>query len=746
MTEKEYRIKCLNKIMNSIKDKKIAVYGIGVNAKFILDEFPDLNVLALLDENHEGEYYYDKKVISLQQASILGVQVILIAAKAISACLVSDRIREFCIVHNMQLLNIYGQDEMRLQRNVLNQELLYGQCTEEGLRDEIKRHDIICVQILDVLCACGCYVKEKFDPATIIPKKQMIDIINWAISLEKNIYLVSEQQMDKAQEENLIEKIGMNQCVAEDRLRIVYNTEEDILVGKITLANERSKILYIGTNCRYNLIIPQMYGMDIFLLKGAEDIYCQYSTLAKEGMINLNGENRDRIYQFIQHSYIMPFVGEYELNRNEEKIFLPLDLVEEEGDWINYKPQLYEAISYKKVSELESIIFTEHENPCVSIVIPVYNQFSYTYNCLKSIREYTEGVTYEVIIADDCSDDDTMYLASIVKGIKILRNEKNCLFVLNCNNAASHARGKYIVFLNNDTQVQPGWLLALVRLAEEEQNVGLVGSQLLYPDGSIQEAGGIIWENGYACNYGRNCNSGAPEYNYVRDVDYISGASIMIRTDLWNDIGGFDERYIPAYCEDSDLAFEVRKCGKRVVYQPASKVVHFEGKSNGKDVMSGIKASQLSNMIKFREKWQEVLMEEKHTYKAVDIFVRDRKGKRKVILVVCDNQVQDEWTDKDIINYLKTFVESGYIIKFIPKDFSASELLLDKAQQLGIEILHGNYYRKNIAKWIFNNQKDIDMAYVVGTNSKERYSGLLECTSVKICFSEKLGEVFELRK
>ena len=99
-------------------------------------------------------------------------------------------------------------------------------------------------------------------------------------------------------------------------------------------------------------------------------------------------------------------------------------------------------------------------------------------------------------------------------------------FLRNCNNAARHARGKYVMFLNNDTQVTENWLSSLVQLIESDPTIGMVGSKLVYPDGRLQEAGGIIWSDGSGWNYGRLDNPDKPEYNYVKDVDYISGAAI----------------------------------------------------------------------------------------------------------------------------------------------------------------------------------------------------------------------------
>ncbi|MDO4487930.1 MAG: glycosyltransferase [Eubacteriales bacterium] len=356
------------------------------------------------------------------------------------------------------------------------------------------------------------------------------------------------------------------------------------------------------------------------------------------------------------------------------------------------------------------------DNISVSIVIPAYNQIGYTYACIRSIIENTDGVSYEVILADDASKDETRNITDYIHNLKVAKTKGNLGFLLNCNNAAKEARGKYVFFLNNDTKVTKGWLSNLVELSESDESIGLVGSKLIYPDGRLQEAGGIIWSDASGWNYGRLDDPGKPEYNYVKDVDYISGAAIMIRHELWNEIGGFDERYAPAYCEDSDLCFEVRRHGKRVVLDPRSVVIHFEGISNGTDTAgTGLKRFQVVNQEKFKEKWKDELAKQERNTGNPDPFnARERSGGKKCILVI-DHYVPT-W-DKDAgskttFQYLKLFTDKGYNVKFLGDNFLCEEPYTGVLQRMGIEVLYGKDLEVSIWDYLEKNSKHFDFVYL----------------------------------
>ena len=401
---------------------------------------------------------------------------------------------------------------------------------------------------------------------------------------------------------------------------------------------------------------------------------------------------------------------------------------------IETEDKVYDEI--REIQSCERIKLPVYEKPQISIIIPAYNQFTYTYYCIKSIAENSGDVPYEVILADDCSNDLTTQISSVVENLIIARTEQNLLFLRNCNQAAKCAKGDYILFLNNDTQVQKDWLRPLIDLCENDNTIGMTGSKLVYADGTLQEAGGIIWKDGSGWNYGRNDNAMKPEYNYVRDVDYISGAAIMIRKSLWDTLGGFDERFVPAYCEDSDLAFMVRKAGYRVVYQPASVVVHYEGKSNGTDLNSGVKKYQVENSIKMKQKWKEEIRNQYAVGECV-FKARERSRDKKVILVI-DHYVPQFDKDagsKTTFQYLKMFVMKGYSVKFIGDNFYQDEPYTSVLQQMGIEVLYGPWYAEHWKEWILENKNYIDFAYLNRPHITMKYIDFLkENTNIKCIY------------
>jgi GT2 family glycosyltransferase len=191
----------------------------------------------------------------------------------------------------------------------------------------------------------------------------------------------------------------------------------------------------------------------------------------------------------------------------------------------------------------------------------------------------------------------------------VIRNQDNLGFIESCNRAAQSASNDVLVFLNNDTIALPDWLSPLLKLLRDSR-VGAVGGKLLQTDGSLQEAGGVIFSDASGANFGRgSMKPNSPLFSHVRDVDYCSGALLATPRQVFLEVGGFDSRYRPAYYEDADYCFGLRKLGLRVLFQPESAVVHLDGASS-KGHCGGAKRYQELNRRKFVDKWRRELLEQ----------------------------------------------------------------------------------------------------------------------------------------
>ena len=351
------------------------------------------------------------------------------------------------------------------------------------------------------------------------------------------------------------------------------------------------------------------------------------------------------------------------------------------------------------------------ESPVASIVIPVHGQWPRTLACLRAIAAHPPACAVEVIVVDDASPDDTGRHLSRITGLRVVSRAANGGFIAACNDGAAAAHGRFLVFLNNDTVPQPGWLDALLDTFERFPDTGIAGAQLLYPDGRLQEAGGVVFADGSAWNYGRFESPDDPRHAYVREADYVSGAALAIPRALFEQVGGFDARYAPAYYEDTDLAFAVRAAGLRVRCQPAARVVHDEGATAGTDPGSGMKAFQVRNRGIFAAHRADALAAQLPAGTLPTPALLHR-GQRQVLVVDATTPRPDrDSASLRLVNVMRLLRDEGAHVVFLPADLAYAGEYTRALQALGIETWHAPFARR-LPAWLREHGPRFDAAMV----------------------------------
>ena len=355
-----------------------------------------------------------------------------------------------------------------------------------------------------------------------------------------------------------------------------------------------------------------------------------------------------------------------------------------------------------------AITFPIYDTPTVSIVIPTYGEHAVTRQCLASLSVSDPDLPIEVILVDDAYREPLDISSLRVNGVRVVRNEQNLGFLRSCNKAMALARGDYLLLLNNDTLVHPGAVEALLSTFEDYESAGAVCAQLRFEDGSLQEAGGIVWRDGSAWNWGRGEDPGDPRFSYPREVDYGSAAALMIERALWEKIGGFDESFAPAYYEDTDFCFSVRTEGRHVMYQPKAVVTHLEGISHGTDTSAGTKSHQVTNQDRFAEKWRAAL--DAHRTNGVDpMLERDRGARARILWVeACMLTPDQDSGSLRTIRLLRILAQMGCKVTFIADNMDGAEPYRTQLADEGIEVIHSPYF-KSVGHYLRQHGEDFDV-------------------------------------
>ncbi|HZI19586.1 MAG TPA: glycosyltransferase [Pyrinomonadaceae bacterium] len=314
------------------------------------------------------------------------------------------------------------------------------------------------------------------------------------------------------------------------------------------------------------------------------------------------------------------------------------------------------------------------EPPRASVILPAFGRVEQTFQCLRALLDELDPSDTEIVVVDDASRDETARLLSHLAGaVRVVRNAEPLGFAGACNRGAEVARGRYFVFLGGGgALVMEGWLRALVETAEADDGTGAVGPLVLAPDNLIREAGTIVWRDGSLSAYGRGRPAGERRHGFAREVDCCSAASLLVRRDLFRQLGGFDRLYARADYAAADLCLGVRALGRRVVHQPASRLVSFApaaggpaGGAEGVETVGGDGAgprNREADRARLCEKWRDVLEREHLARDAARIDEAADRRRRDPCVFVFDDIVPRPDRDAGsarMLNILRALARRG---------------------------------------------------------------------------------------
>jgi GT2 family glycosyltransferase len=293
--------------------------------------------------------------------------------------------------------------------------------------------------------------------------------------------------------------------------------------------------------------------------------------------------------------------------------------------------RLYRAICQSMVPALiHRPLDFRYTDPEVSVIVLAINEFALTLATLASLRANFAG-QMQVIFVDNGSKDDVSRIEQYATGLDLVRYSYNRGFVEGCNAGLRLAKAQATLFLNNDVQLGPGAISNALQRLGASADTGAVGAKIVRTNGRLQEAGCIIWRDGWTSGYLRDEDPNIPEANFVRVVDFCSAAFLLCKTSLLNQLEGFDLDYSPAYFEEADLCVRLRNLGYMTVYDPSVTLVHYEYGSGSSETFARIIGK---NQPIFRRKSAEFLRRKSFNKPSLLTAARSASsGQRRILFI-----------------------------------------------------------------------------------------------------------------
>jgi O-antigen biosynthesis protein len=422
--------------------------------------------------------------------------------------------------------------------------------------------------------------------------------------------------------------------------------------------------------------------------------------------------------------------------------------------WLKIK-KLDELYALKTISEVQLnknifIEFNSSETPTVSIIIPFYNQINYTVNCLHYLNKHlTNKYPYEIILIDDNSKEP--YDLSTIKGFKLIKNNENQGFLKNINIGIKAALGEYIYILNNDIEVQAGFLDELFFVFENFANVGAVGSKLLNANGTLQEAGAVFLKNGEIHQIFNKKKTYYPEVNYIKQVDYCSGCSLLFKKQTDDgELNLFDEQFAPAYFEETDFCFQLKFLQqKNIYYTPFSEVIHFDGvtynatKSDNKQTQ---KANIFkNNKLKFYAKWQTQINSIQAS--TIPARVEEIYGNKSIVFFVGIIPAHDKDSGSNRLKeIIQAYIKLGYHITMVKnKSFIEESAYVEYYQRLGVNVFYEHNFKITVKKYLVKQNNTTKLAWFYNADVFDEYFSVAKSCLPNAKFIFDMVDIHHLR-